>query len=310
MVNLVPIGWKNGQPQRLSAGEKISSTFLELPESGASENVLRNFTQSSHGFSVGSQIRPTSSGWVAAQGNTVANATNVWTVIAVDGNDVTACKIGRVNIPSHGLGSNNTLLYLSPTSAGGLTSTKPVGTNSNFLGFFLPVIFIEDANTIHVLGKSYPEETNLLARHVVSGTPQSITFSGFSLNALKSKLRFEMRLKFGFDEGDLFWAVPNSTTETTRRELFNSGSNLERTISRTANLIYLNYAGTPSVYLTAEWRNVETFYHIESTLKFDNALFFKYFQTFNLSSGSDITQIGLGYTGNFTTGTEVEVYSD
>src|SRR5690554_1905024 len=116
MVNLVPIGWKNGQPQRLSSGEKISSTFLELPESGASENVLRTFTQSGHGFVIGSQIRPTASGWVNAQGNTVENATNVWTVINTDGNDVTACKIGRVNVPSHGLGSNNTLLYLSPTS--------------------------------------------------------------------------------------------------------------------------------------------------------------------------------------------------
>lgn len=224
MVNLVPIGWKNGQPQRLSAGEKISSDFLELPESGASENVLRTFTQSSHGFSVGSQIRPTSSGWVAAQGNTIANATNVWTVIAVDGDDVTACKIGRVEVPSHGLGSNNTLLHLSPTSAGGLTSTKPVGTLVDHLGFYLPVIWIEDANTIHVLGKSYPCLTNILGRRVLTSTTSSVAFQNVNFSK-GAKLRISGALT---SNGVLALSIANGTLDINKcdnRRVYNYFSN-------------------------------------------------------------------------------------
>lgn len=313
MVNLVPIGWKYGQPQRLSSGEKISSAFLELPESGASENVLRTFTQSSHGFSVGSQIRPTSSGWVAAQGNTIANATNVWTVIATDGDDVTACKIGRVNIPSHGLGSNNTLLYLSPTAAGGLTSTKPVGTRWAPLGFFLPVIFIEDANTIHVLGKGYPEETNLFLRHTVTGTSFNIAFSGFSLNALKNRLRFEMQLHFTSPFSSLSWFITSNDNMRTRREETQTNSNLSPSYRTTSNLWYFaapeDHLGD-SAHITAIWRKVSSYYFIQSKAVYGVNTFAEFKQSFNRSAGNDITNITLTCSPSFSDGTEIEVYLD
>lgn len=290
----------------------LASIAPYLVGSGAGEAILHTFTFSGTPWSIGTQLRPTNSGWVAAQGNTIANATNVWTVVAKDGDDYTVCKAGRVTIPSHGLGSVGQLMYLSATAAGGLTSTKPVGTNSNFLGFFLPVIQVVDANTIDVLGYGYPQETNLLARHAVSDSTQSITFSGFSLNALKNKLRFEANLVFGFDGSDLYWDVPNSTNANTREERLLSGSSAGRTVSTTPNLVYVSSFPTSSCYLTAKWRKAGSYYFIESTLMNINTVFRKYFQTFNLSSGGDITSISLWYAGNptFFAGTEIEVYLD
>lgn len=291
----------------------LASIAPYLGDTGSGEAILHTFTFSGLPWSIGAQLRPTNIGWVAAQGNTIANATNVWTVVAKDGDDYTVCKAGRVTIPSHGLGSVGQLMYLSATAAGGLTSTKPVGTNSNFLGFFLPVIQVVDANTIDVLGYGYPQETNLLARHVVSSTPQSIIFSGFSLNALKNRLRFEMQLQFNTTGGSLYWSVLNSTNQRTRREEVNATSSSGGTITVTSDLIYFNSASPSSVYLTAEWRKVGTYYYIESSLKYGDNRFSRYFQIFNLSQGSDITQIGLWYPDagkNFVVGTEVEVYAD
>lgn len=155
-------------PEPHETAQTVQEALVSLASTGPAQvtSNVAPVTQPSHGFVVGTQIRPTSSGWVRAQGNTIANASNVWTTVSVNGDDFTAVKEGRVYLPSHGLGSANTLLYLSPGNAplpGALVSTKPVGTNTVPLGFYLPVIWIEDSNYIHVLGKPYPEIDPVLA---------------------------------------------------------------------------------------------------------------------------------------------------
>jgi len=148
-------------------------------------------TQTSHGFSATSQIRWNGSSWVAAQGNSIANSTDVWTVLEVSGNDFWIAKSGRFSIPSHGL-TSGVLYYLSASSAGALTSTKPVGSTSAPLGIYLPVLFIEDSNTVHVIGRGYPEIDNLLAEyaHSSGSDTNSITFSNLDLQSYGSSIRF------------------------------------------------------------------------------------------------------------------------
>lgn len=184
-------------PEPHETAQTVQEALVSLASVGPAQSAsnVAPVTQPSHGFSVGTQIRPTNSGWVRAQGNTIANATNVWTTVSVDGDDFTACKVGRVNIPSHGLGSNNTLQYLSPTSAGGFTSTKPVGTTSTPLGFFLPVIWIEDANHIHVLGKSYPEINPVLANYQPSSDVTAPTVSFPVTPSLYSNQEFTLEFQ-------------------------------------------------------------------------------------------------------------------
>lgn len=165
-------------PEPHDSAQTVQEALVSLASIGPAQAASNtaSVTQPGHGFVVGTQIRPTSSGWVRAQGNTIANASNVWTVVSIDGDDFIAVREGRVNIPSHGLGASNSLLYLSPTSAGARVSTKPVGTPSAPLGFYLPVIWIEDSNHIHVLGLQYPKIDKVLSSYT------SFDDHGFSIN--------------------------------------------------------------------------------------------------------------------------------
>lgn len=181
--------------ERISANLVISTV----------EAIGKTYTQSSHGFSVGNAVRHNGTNWAKGQANTVAGATAIYFVSAVSGDDFTAIKEGRVTVTGHGLGAAGTLLYLSASSAGALTSTKPVGSTSAPLGFFLPVAFVEDANTIHVIGNGYPTFDNLLAEYVNTGGSDvnSVTFSNLTVGAWGGSIRFVASMANQTNGGDL-----------------------------------------------------------------------------------------------------------
>ena len=187
--------------RRLTAGDNVTLTDNEDGTERIDVNlsvtsvpsVADSFSQASHGFSVKDQVRHNGTAWIKAQADTIMSCTDVWTVTAVaDTDNFTATKEGRVTITSHGL-TVGALYYLSPSTAGGLTDVKPVGTLTQPLGFFLPVIFVESANVLHVLGKPVPEMNSVLAEYIpTSDYTSTLTFSNLDVNSMPGKrLRIE-----------------------------------------------------------------------------------------------------------------------
>jgi hypothetical protein len=153
--------------------QRISASLIvtQVPSIGDT------FTQNSHGFLAKDVVRHNGSVWVKAQASTLAGCTDAWLVVSTTTNTFIAVKQGRYTVTGHGL-TAGTLYYLSSGTAGLLTSTKPVGTNSLPLGFFLPVVFVESSNVLHILGNSYPSFDPLLAKHTFVSAGSSVTFSG------------------------------------------------------------------------------------------------------------------------------------
>lgn len=90
----------------------------------AAESTSKSITQASHGFAVGDVLKYSGSVYAKAQADSTSNAEVVGIVSAVaDVNTFTLTNIGYVSGLS-GLTANTTY-YLSPSSAGALTSTEP-----------------------------------------------------------------------------------------------------------------------------------------------------------------------------------------
>ncbi len=209
--------------------------------------------QSSHGFSALNTIRDNGTNWVKAQANTEDACVDTWVVSTViDANNFAAVKIGRVTVASHGL-TPGTLYYLSAASAGAITATKPVGSTTVPLGFYLPVIYAVDANTIDVLGQARATYNPLLAEYVVGGSnvDSGVTFSNLAIASMGKSVQFvyaaggapssgtnkEINIRIngvssgaGAYESRLFFSdgatiTPNSSTSSsTGRISFNSAS--------------------------------------------------------------------------------------
>ena len=186
--------WVSGFPaadgnnyQYLGSDGAGAFTFQNLP------NGPQKFTQTSHGFAAKDVIRHNGTSWTKAQGNTIPNATGTWLVLSVSGNDFVAIKSGRITLSSHGL-SAGTLYYLDPSTAGLLTATKPIGSSSQPLGFFLPVVYVESSSVLHVLGQQLPSFNPILAEYVnTSGSDvNTVTFSNLDLDAYGGRLRFQL----------------------------------------------------------------------------------------------------------------------
>ncbi len=196
----VPEGFDLIQP-KLTAGTNITIVDNEdgTERISASLSIATidavgdTYTQASHGFNPLEVVRPNGTNWVKGQGNSIPNCTDCYLVTAAPtANTFVGIRSGRVTITGHGL-TPGALYYLSAATAGLLTTTKPVGDTAAPLGFFLPVLFVESANVVHVLGNSYPTFNPILARYVNTGfNADSITFSGLDLVAYGGTLDFEI----------------------------------------------------------------------------------------------------------------------
>ncbi len=95
---------------------------------GSGEATEVSITQSSHGFSVGNVLKKTGASYALAQANSAANAEVVGIVsVVTDANTFTLLTGGYIDTLS-GLTANETY-FLSPSSAGAMTTTEPT-TNS------------------------------------------------------------------------------------------------------------------------------------------------------------------------------------
>ena len=196
----VPAGFNRIQP-KLTAGSNITITDnldgTELISASLTittiDAVGNTYSQASHGFAAKDVVRHNGTSWVKAQANTIPGATDCYLVTAAPTTGTfTAIKTGRVTITGHGL-SAGTLYYLSAGTAGLLTTTKPVGDTSAPLGFFLPVLFVESANVVHVLGNAYPTFNPVLARYVnASSNADTVTFSNLDLVSYGGAIDFEI----------------------------------------------------------------------------------------------------------------------
>lgn len=121
-----------GQVDSIQAGDNVTIDATDptspiVSFSGSSSTVELEVTQASHGFSVGEVLKAGSvaGSYELAQANSVANAEVVGIVSEVI--DVNTYKIQTNGFLSSGVpaGSQGDVVFLSPTTPGGMTTTKP-----------------------------------------------------------------------------------------------------------------------------------------------------------------------------------------
>jgi len=184
----------------LLQGRLTQGTGISLTDNGDNTYLITGdgltttgtITQASHGFVVTDAIRHNGTTWVKAQGNTIAGSSGVWIVVQRDTNTFVAIRSGRLTVASHGLTPGSTY-FLSATSAGALTTTRPVGSTTQPLGFFTPLIVVESTSIIHILGGN-PQFNPVYAEYVATGNVDlnTLAFSGMSLNNVGGSMRFEL----------------------------------------------------------------------------------------------------------------------
>ena len=108
--------------------------------------VSETIVQVAHGFSTGDAIFKTGAGpWTLARANDADTVKDAFVEI-IDADSFRAVYFGILPWAVHGL-TLNTLYYLSPSVAGAVVSTKPVGVGE----FIDPVLRVMDANSVRVL---------------------------------------------------------------------------------------------------------------------------------------------------------------
>lgn len=160
----------------------IAGVQLQLSNAADKQSVV----QASHGLSLFNVVRKVAGVWVKARANLVSTSIDCWTVVAVsDANNFTVQFSGVANMPGHGL-TVGSVYYLSADTSGLLTSQKPVGNGTRgCLGFYLPVLYVQDSANVHFLGKGIPELNPIYAEEVfTSGTNKDVTFGGLDLDAV------------------------------------------------------------------------------------------------------------------------------
>lgn len=171
------------------SGQGNVQSALNVIDSSVFGNTI-HVTQA-NSFSSKDIIRHNGSNWVKAIGSTIESSTGCWMVISATASDFIAQQNGKATITGHGIGTGQ-LLYLSPTIAGAYTTVKPVGTPSLPLGFYLPVAFVDTADTIQLIGQQYPSFNPVLAEYVndLGVDTNSVTFTNLDLNSYGGQLRF------------------------------------------------------------------------------------------------------------------------
>lgn len=182
---------------RLTAGEGVSitdngdNTYLIAGDGIISTGSI---TQASHGFAALDVIRHNDTTWVDAQANSIAGCTDVWIVTSAPTvNTFVAVKSGRVTVTTHGLTPGSTY-YLSADTAALLTTTKPVGNVTRPLGYYLPCVYVESANVLHILGEGLPTFNPVYAEYVATGNVDldTIAFASVSLNNVGNTLKINL----------------------------------------------------------------------------------------------------------------------
>lgn len=132
----------NGLTLRALKGSALSSA--ELDDGLAAVKLL----QASHGLDAGDLVYPDSGSTWAKAIATAAATVAAGCVVGTDGTDIAyiATKAGTpISLPSHGLGSAGSLVYLSQSTAGG-AGARPA------TGIIQPALYIVNASLVLWVG--------------------------------------------------------------------------------------------------------------------------------------------------------------
>jgi len=137
-------------------------------------------TQSSHGFAVGDIIRLTTTDntYAKALADTAANAETVGVVIDVtDSNNFTYATSGEITVATAVPNSTTAgdIVFLSPSSAGAVTTTEPTTTNQ----ISKPLAVITEANNKMIL---LPYRGEIISGGATSFAPVDATYLALSAN--------------------------------------------------------------------------------------------------------------------------------
>jgi hypothetical protein len=125
-------------------GDMVSDSVGGGGGGGSGEVVSFDVNQTTHGFAALDVIYHDGSDWVKAQANNSGTLAQYIVTAVADVDNFTASNWGKVTSTAHGL-TVGEHYFLSETTAGGLTATAPTS------GYNQPVLYVEDANTLHLL---------------------------------------------------------------------------------------------------------------------------------------------------------------
>ncbi|MCK4968777.1 MAG: hypothetical protein KAS12_07010, partial [Candidatus Aenigmarchaeota archaeon] len=118
--------------------------YVGLTEISIEKQIIE---QTAHGFSNNDVVYNNNGTWALAQAN-AESTTGTAIIASSETNRFATVFSGILNIPSHAFGNPGDTLYVSTSSAGDMTTTKPTS------GFITSIASIIDANNIYVSAKA------------------------------------------------------------------------------------------------------------------------------------------------------------
>lgn len=250
-----------GDPTGMKLLGQDSTGVVEFETEVEPDSISTELTVNSHGFAVGDWLYLNGGTWTKAIATSEA-ASNVLGVVSevVDANNFVLTHVGYITTLS-GLGASGLVFYLSPTTAGAMTTTKPTT-----VGHIVRKLFISQTNSA---GWVIQENSEHLERTVrVSGSNVTTTSATESVvtgltipveaNALyKGRVTLRIgcsgaggvRFGFNFPAGATLLAgfIGNSTATTAQQQF--SGS----LVSGTAATVAFNTQNAQSGFVTIDF---------------------------------------------------------
>ena len=181
--------------------KKNSSTDFDYswaPESGGSGTSLETSITQTHAFSVGQVIRMASSGlYVLAQADTAEHSEAVGIVTGVTGTTAFTYVSSAIRLASTVTGTEGSGLFLSPTVAGAITTTKPTT-----IGQFIRAVgtLLDSGNYIYFDIAALAEEITLAGGGVSGNVTVQDEFYGLGITATGTNAQVVGELEWRADD--------------------------------------------------------------------------------------------------------------
>jgi len=148
-----------GDPTGMKLLGQDATGVVEFEDEVAPDSISTELTVNSHGFAVGDWLYLNGGTWTKAIATSEA-ASNVLGVVSevVDTNNFVLTNVGYVSTLS-GLGASGLVFYLSPTTAGAMTTTKPTT-----VGQVIRKLFISQTNNAGWVLQEHTDKVQRLVR--------------------------------------------------------------------------------------------------------------------------------------------------
>lgn len=212
-----------------------------FPNVGSGTSISKPYTQTAHGFLVGNVLKKSGTTFAKAQADTASNAEVVGIVSAVaDANNFTLLMAGVLDITGLGL-TANAIYYLSPSTAGALTSSISTVVG-NIDKPVLLTFSTTEAEFINFRGVEILDPSNTTINYVPITTPTGATptvnLDGNNENFPAYKLTID-----NTSTGNVTFTVSNFSNGTTYTLLLKNSDSIQRSLivpSASSHIIYNN----------------------------------------------------------------------